>query len=101
MRLHPLRLFDPSPQAPRILDVPDEFFLLRIHRDHRPALRQIPFDRRVDVPKLCVTVRMIASFLGLTIALKAVVERVQELGDFRMADRMPAVAQCLGKVRVL
>jgi hypothetical protein len=50
------------------------------------------------VAELRVTVGMVLPLLRLPIALQAVVQLVENLRDFRMADRMPAPSQGLGKV---
>ena len=85
---HHDRLFRGTPLLPRVGIVAEEFLLLRVHRNHRTAVRQTPLHCRVDVAELRVTVRMVSPLLSLPIALQAIVEVVKDLGHFRMADRV-------------
>ena len=89
------RLFRGKPLLASVIVVADEFFLLRIHRDHGAALRQASFHRGIDVPKLRVAVRMVSPLLRLPVALETVVEPVQKLSDLRMADWVLVPTQLL------
>ncbi len=92
---HRPRLFRGPPLLAGVRVVADEFLLLGIHRDHRAALGQAAFHAGRDVAKLRVAVRVVASLLGLPVALEAVVEPVQQLRDLRVADRMVLPTQCV------
>ena len=71
---------------PPFLKGPDQFLLLGVHRDRRlpPALGGPHLPR--DVAKLRVPIRMLPAFARLDVALQAVAEAVQQLGDHRVAD---------------
>ena len=48
------------------------------------------------MPKLRIAIRVICAFLGLAIALQAVVQVMKNLRDLHVADRMLLLAQFLG-----
>jgi hypothetical protein len=56
-------------------------------------LGQAAFHHGVDVAKLRIAVRVVASLLGLPVALEAVVEPVQQLRDGRVTDWMALAPQ--------
>jgi hypothetical protein len=64
----PLRL----PFLARILEIPDEFLLLRVHRHHRLALLLEDTHLAVDMRELRVPVDVGTAFPRLAIALEAV-----------------------------
>src|SRR2546426_6238745 len=83
------RLFGGPPLLADVGVIPDQFFLLGINRDHWMLVPQASFHGGGDVAELRVAVRMVVvALLGLTVALEAVVEVVQQLGDLHVADRM-------------
>ena len=96
MPVHCARLFRGKPLLAGIVVIADEFFLLGIDRNHRPALPQASFHGGIDVPELRIAVRMVLSLLGLAVALQTVVQIVKDLRHFGMADRMLAPGQGLG-----
>src|ERR1039458_8908158 len=62
---------------PVIFEVADQFFLLRVYRNHRlPAGLKFP-DRVVDVVELRVPVGMLTAFQRLAVGLQAVVHLMQ------------------------
>jgi hypothetical protein len=69
--------------------------LIGIDGDHLPAASQIALHRDVDVTELRVAIGMVRALLGFAIALQAVVQIVQDLGYFGVADRMLAPGQGL------
>ena len=72
-----------------ILVVPDEFFLLRIDRNHRSSAVLERARGLMDVEELRVAIRMRRSLLRLTIALETVLLQVQFLRHGRVADGVP------------
>ena len=83
---HPLRRLRRAPRAAGVLEVPDEFFLFRIDRDRRllrPLRRAHPAG---DVAKLGVPIGVLTTFAGLDVALQAIAQAVQQLGDHGVAD---------------
>ncbi len=58
-------------------------------------MRQASFHSRGDVAELRVAVRMVVALFGLPVALKAVIEVVQQLSDLHVADRMVMPGQFL------
>src|SRR4029453_12748627 len=75
-----------APLAALVLVIADQLLLLRVHGYHGFARPQSLFDSAVDMPELRVTIRMIASLLGLAVTLQAVATLPQELRDFGVAD---------------
>lgn len=90
MPAHQARLFSRKPLPAAIVVVADEFLLLRIHVNHRPALLQVSFRSGADVPELRIPIRMIFPFFRLAVALQTVTLLMQNLRYLGMADRMPA-----------
>ncbi len=86
------------PFAPGILEIADEFLLLRVDRDGRIAGRQRLLDAIVDVVELPVAIGMIGSLARLAVGLKRIVELMQQLADEGAADRMAHVAQPLAEL---
>ena len=93
MTLNLYRLPGGKPLLARVVVVADEFFLFGIHGNDRAAFPQASSHGGTDVPKLGVAIRMIFPFLGLPIALQAVVEVVKDLGHLRMTDRVFVASQ--------
>src|SRR5438132_17512 len=86
LRTTPFRVPGGPPLAPAILEVPDQFLFLGIHRDHRLAPLLEGPDLAVEVRELGVAVGMGRPLFGLAVALQAVVEPVQQLRDRLVAD---------------
>ena len=93
---HPLGRLRRAPRAAGVLEVPDQFLLLRVHRDRRLLLPLRRAHAPRDVAKLRVPIDVLAAFARLDVALQAVAEAVQQLGDHRVAD---VVAQPLERHR--
>ena len=80
-----------------VLEVADQFLLLRVHRDDRllPDLRGDNF--RVDVFELGIAVGMVRSFIGLAIGLAREAELHQFLAHRIRSDRMSHLGQRRGE----
>ena len=63
--------------SPIILEVPDQFLLFRIDRDHRVSGLEELLRPLVDVPELLVPIGMIRSFHGLALGLQAIAGSIQ------------------------
>src|SRR5450631_2046845 len=85
-----------QPLLAGIVVIAQECLLLGVDRNHGDALPQTPFHRGIDVPELRIAVGVIRTLLGLAIALQAVVQVVQNLRHFHVADRMILLAQFSG-----
>ena len=86
--VHPnvLRLTCRTPFPTGVLEVSDEFLLLRIDRDHRFARGQRRSHGVVDVNELRIAIGMAVAFPGLAIGQQAELLLVQQLADHRAAD---------------
>jgi hypothetical protein len=69
-----LRLALGAEFPPVILEVPDQFLLLRVHRNHGMVTRQTPLDLRIQMLELSVTVRVAVPLPGLAVGLQTVAE---------------------------
>lgn len=58
--------------TPSVLEIPDQFLLFRIHRDHRLVSREELVDAIVDVLKLLIAIRVGRTLPRLAIGLEAV-----------------------------
>ena len=96
MHLHGDGRLRRAPLLPGILVIPEQFLLLRVHRNHRPRDGERPPHLLVDVPELRVTIRVIRPLVHLPRPLQAVVQLPQQLGDLLVADGM-AVRGELGR----
>ena len=93
MHPHPRGLTPRPPLAFRVLEVADQFLLLRVDRDDRLPGGLDPPDLLIDVPQLGVAVRMGRPVAGLAIGLQTVARRHQQLGDQLAADAMAGLDQ--------
>src|SRR4051812_49476458 len=86
--MHPdlLRIALRAPGPARILEIADEFFLLRIHRDHRLARGQGRPDALVETGELRVAIGMSIALAGLAIALQTELLPMQQRADQRAPD---------------
>ena len=86
--VHPnvLRLTCGTPFPTGVLEVSDEFLLLRIDRDHRFARGQRRGHGVVDVNELRIAVGMAVAFPSLAIGLQAELLLMQQLANHRAAD---------------
>src|SRR5215467_1227102 len=73
---HWFRLPLDLPLPPAIFEIAYQFLFLCVHRYDRLALLQISLRLSVDVLKLLIPIRMLASFQGLLIGLQTVVQRM-------------------------
>ena len=87
------------PLRPAIGEVADQFLLLRVHRDDRVARRLERRHLRVDVPELCIPVRVLLSLDGLGVALQAVAGLLQQPGHRHRGHRVPARGQLTCQMR--
>ena len=89
----PLRL----PFSPHIFEVAHQLFFLGVHRYHRLATTIKALGKRVDVFKLRIAVGVLPALQRLGISLKAIVELVQQVGDF--SRRVSSMVIGLGMIR--
>src|SRR5215217_2540895 len=89
MHAHALGRLHRPPRPPAILEVADQLFLLRVDGDRRLPTALPPAHRLRDIAKLRIPIGMLPSLTRLDVALEAVTQRVQEVGDHRVADVMP------------
>ena len=89
----------PLPAA--VLEIPDQFLLLRVHRDRRLAAAQEPPHAGVDVLELGVAVGMLAPFARLAVGLQAVARLVQQRGHGPWPDGWPCRVSSSASRRVL
>src|SRR5437899_959502 len=68
MDAHPVRSPFWTPGAAAILEVANQFFLLRVYRDRRLPLLLRPPDGLRNVPELGVPIRMLSSLARLRVA---------------------------------
>jgi hypothetical protein len=88
VRADTLRRLGRPPPSAAILEGPHQFLLLGVDRDRRllPALDGPDLTR--DGAKLRIPIGVLPTFASLDVALQAVAEAVQQLGDHRVADGM-------------
>ena len=79
MTLNVQQLLRRQPLLALAFVVAEDLLLLRVNRDDRQALAQVLLHLGADVPELRIPVGMIRPFLGLAVALQAVVLSVQQL----------------------
>ena len=98
--VHPyrFRISGTAQLATGILEVPDEFFLLRVHRDRRLAGTDRRLHRAVDVVELRIAIRVLATFPGLAVALAAVVQLAQQIGHHPLAGLEALLGQRLDQI---
>jgi hypothetical protein len=76
-----------EPLTAPILVVADQFLLLRVYRYDRITGAERVFHGAVDIPKLCVAIRVILTLLGFAVALQTVTTLLQQLRHFGMTHR--------------
>jgi hypothetical protein len=69
MRRHRMALGPPLPAC--VLELPNQFLLLRVGADHRISGALMVFDLLIDIPELRIAVRVLLSLNGLGAALQA------------------------------
>ena len=80
-----LRLACGTQLAASVLERTDQLLLLRVDGNARLSRPQLLLDRRIQVFKLCVTVRMVGALQRLLIRLQAVAHHVEQLSHHAMA----------------
>src|SRR4051812_2681504 len=93
IHLHLFGLALRAPRPARVLEIPNQLLLLRVHRNHRLLLGQRRRHARLDVVKRRIAVGMLATLAGLAVALQAELLRLQHLGDDATADLVPKLRQ--------
>ena len=80
-----------------ILEVADQFLLLRIDRDHRLVLGQRRAHRCIDVLELRVPIRVAVALARLAIALQAETHAIKQVAHQRMAHLMTFCLKFMGQ----
>ena len=86
---HFLRIALLAPVAASVLEIADQFLLLRIDRNSRLVLGHGCLDRVVDDVELRVAVGIVGALARLAIGLQAELLLLQQLADDGMADLVP------------
>jgi hypothetical protein len=86
------------PGSPCILEVSNEFLLLRVNRNHGPSACLEPANLVVDEAELRIAIRVVRPLTRLTIRLQAVPGKVQEFRDKLVANRMPHCPQLTSEI---
>src|SRR5438132_1735322 len=86
-----------SPSLPRILQISQRFFLLRIDGDRRLFLTLLRRHSTIDIPKLRVSVRMRVSLSRLAVGLQTVARFFEQVPHFGRAHRVSLGDQFLGQ----
>ena len=87
------------PFPPAVLEVSDQFLLLRVDRDHRLPLGQKGVRGRVDVLELRIAVRVARSLLTLAGRLQPVAQVMQQPADGGRTHAPPLSGQRRGQLR--
>ena len=95
--IHRPGMFRRKPLLAAVLVFPDQFLLLRVHRDDGYCGGQGGSHFGVDVTELGVPVRVIPALLSLPVALQAIVLLPKQLADLHMTDRVVGPAQLHGQ----
>src|SRR5271165_5575161 len=89
MDAHLFRIALSAPFAAGVLEIADQFLLLRIDGYGRLVLGHRRLDRVVNHPELRVAVGVVGALAGLAIGLQAELLLLQQLADNRVADLVP------------
>jgi len=98
MHAHRLGVAFRAQLSASVLEIVDQFLFLGIDRDRGFARFEGRRHLGVDVIELRVAVGCLAALAGLAVALQAVVERSQQIGDDVVADTMAHCPQRLGQI---
>ncbi len=98
MEVHLFGLSFRSPLLPWILEMPNQFFLFGIYRDHWLMASLKGLDGFVDVPKLGVSIRMSRTLSCFPIRLETVSLFVEEDTDGPLTHAVPLAGQLLRQV---
>src|SRR5271157_784071 len=86
------------PLAASLVVPADQFLLLRVNRDDRPAIAEIPLGQAADVLELCVAIWVLRPFDRLCRSLQRIPELVQQLCESFVAHRVTRLRELLGQV---
>ncbi len=89
----PLRLPGRPVLASGVLEVSDQFFFLRVHRDHRLACSHMLTDLACQIRELGVAVFVLGAFGDFGIGLQAKAHLVQHPRHRPVRDRMPQIRE--------
>ena len=90
---HRFRLARWLPFPPSVLELANQFLLLRVDRNHRLPAPQEPDCRRIDVLKLGIAVRVRGALTPLLRGLQAVAQLPEEAAHGRRTHTPPALRQ--------
>jgi hypothetical protein len=90
---HFFRIASRTPFAAGVLEIADQFLLLRIDRNSRLVLGHGRLEGLVDEAELRVAVGVVGAFAGLAVGLQAELLFLQQLTDDRVADLVPEIAE--------
>ncbi len=90
---HVLRLALGSPFPTGVLEIADQFLLLRVHGDHRLVLGQGRLNRVVDEMELGVAVGIVGALERLAIGLQGELLFLQQFANHRVADLVAELFQ--------
>jgi len=97
MHAHFLGIALRPPFPAGVLEVADQFFLLRVDADHRLVLYQGGLNRIVDELELGVAVWIVGALAGLAIGLQAELLPLQQFANDRVADLVAELFQFGGQ----
>src|SRR6516164_242106 len=84
--------------ATGVLEVADQLLLFGVYRNRRFTRGQSGADLSIDIAELFVPIRTAAALAGLAVALQAVVQLSQQIGDNVVPDAVAHRAQRLGEI---
>lgn len=87
----------PAPFPARILEISNQFLLLRVHRNDRLAGSVVPDCLPIDVFELRIAVRVLLSFPCFAIGLQTVALLPQDLSDYRKTHGMSHLLKPFGQ----
>src|SRR5438132_8976627 len=87
-----------SPFLARILEISQQFLLLRVDRHDRLAAFLYPSDLLADVLELVFTVWLCFALAGLAVGLQTVTRRIEQKGHRAVADRVVLPSKFLGQL---
>ena len=98
MYLHFLRCPFPLPFSSRILKIPHQFFLLRVHRYYPlPSLKKL-FDLLVDIIKLSIPILVFATLQCLGVGLQTIIQIMKQIRNGNMTYLISLTNQFLRKL---
>jgi hypothetical protein len=94
----PHRLALGRPLAPRVLELPDDLLLFRVHAGHRVSTDLMTLNLIIDVPELCIPVRVLRALQDLDVALQRETLGVQQVRHGARRHRPTGSGQLRGQV---